>query len=125
MPVTGSSAESIFRVRRRRGAFCFPFAGAADLSFFAQRVRRRLAFFSAGADADAAVTAGVSVAGAVAVSVVGAGSFIFGGQVISSAQVVKMKPATRASARVFRFVFICVFLSFFPGKDTMSLSGEQ
>jgi hypothetical protein len=122
MPVTGISAESIFRARRR-GDFCFPSVGAAALSFFARRVRRRLAFFSAGADSDAAVTAGGSVEGtvvdSVAGSVTGAGSFIF------DAQAVRIRPATRASTRVFRFAFICVFLSFLLGKDTMSLSGEQ
>ena len=84
-----------------------------------------MAFFSAGADSDAAVATGVSAAGAIAVSSAGTESFTSGAQADSSAQAMRAKPATRASARVFRFVFICVFLSFFPVKDTMSLSGEQ
>ena len=72
----------------------------------------------------ATVAAAVSAVG-VAATATGAGSSALGAQAGSAAQAVRERPATRASARVFRFMFICVFLSFFPGKDTMSPSGEQ
>ena len=103
MPVTGIAADTIFRVRRRRGVFCVPSAGAAALSFFARRVRRGLACFSAGAGSGAAAD------GAAA----GAGASVFGSQAGSAANAARVRPAARASTMVFRFLFMCVSFRFF------------